>query len=409
MIYGGELLLQILRDMRQHKLRSLLAMFGVAWGTITVVLLLALGEAYHAANKTRMLDIADNSLLLLPGTTSKPYRGRPIGQSINIKAADIENLPVALPEIQHISPVLYSPTENILNYSHQQMVVAIQGVSVDYGKITKQQPQTGGRFFNPIDIQWQRAVIFLDDTVQKKLFGNASALHQTVSLNGVPLNVVGVAQAEKTGAINYGYSAYIPYTTAIQLWGDQNIRQAMIRSHHPRQIQSLQYKLTYYLSAKYHFDPTDQQAVMIVDLTQYTQFFTWFFAAIKIFLALCGAITLGIGGIGVSNMMYLIVTERTAEIGLRMALGAKPQHILWQFLLESTVIVLLGSLAGLGISLIGLQILQHLSLPEWLGTPTFSKSVFLITLIILTIIAGITGYFPARRAAALLPVEALAF
>lgn len=409
MNYFTELLRYIFRDLRSHKLRSLLAMFGIAWGTFSVVMLLAVGEAYRVENKSTLLDIAGNSLFFWPSETSKPYRGHPIGEEVQIKAADMAQLREKLPGIQWISPILYPPGDHTLSYGKQQVNIDIPGVGEDYALINKIHWQAGGRFFDRLDFVQARQVVFIGEATQKKLFGSSSPLGKQVLFDGIPFTIVGVEQEKERAFVSKQYTAYIPYSTAIKLWGDLNVRQFTITALPDQTTSAVKSRVLQYFSHKYGYDPTDERAIYFYDLSQDFQFFNWFFNAIEWFLALCGVMTLGIGGVGISNMMYLIVTERTAEIGLRMALGAQPHHILWQFLVESTVIVLLGSLIGLLLAIALLTALQHITLPSWLGTPVFSSSVFLVTTLVLLCITLIVGYFPAKRAAALLPIQALTF
>ena len=158
---------------------------------------------------------------------------------------------------------------------------------------------------------------------------------------------------------------------------------------------------------KYRFDPKDEGALRIWDTVETDRFVDWFFWGLNALLGLGGALTLGAGGIGVANVMFLIVRERTREIGVRMAVGARDRHILLQVMLEVCLIVGIGGLAGFGFSALVIYLVQALPTPEWVGSPQLSSAVGLVTLSVLSLVALCAGIFPARRAAGMDPVQAL--
>ena len=162
-----------------------------------------------------------------------------------------------------------------------------------------------------------------------------------------------------------------------------------------------------YLGYLYHFSPDDTNALMFYDTLKIFNFFNWFFVGIQLFLGLCGSLTLAVGGLGVANIMFLIVTERTKEIGLRMAVGARDSHILIQILCEALILVVLGGLFGITLSYLTVFILQFITLPAWIGKPTISLSIAFITIAVLAMIGVLAGYFPAKRASRMDPVDAL--
>ena len=180
----------------------------------------------------------------------------------------------------------------------------------------------------------------------------------------------------------------------------------------PRDIANsnqLQKAIISYFSGIFHFDPTDNSAFSFFNMNDVYEFFKWFFAGIELFLGFCGIMTLGVGGIGVANVMFLIVNERTPEIGLRRAIGATDKHILWQIMLEALIIVSFGALIGFAISGLSILLLQHINLPHWLGKPTLPLTVYIATITVLIFTALAAGYFPARKAMRMEPVTALSF
>ena len=193
------------------------------------------------------------------------------------------------------------------------------------------------------------------------------------------------------------------------MFGDDNVSSFVIMPKNPAEAGNIQNMIKRYWSRVFHFNIKDKQAIRFFDLRGAFEFFQWFFTSIQMFLGFCGLLTLAVGGISVANMMFLIVTERTPEIGLRLALGAKDSHILGQILIEAFVIVFLGGLLGFLISGAFLGVLNNIQLPSWIGKPELSWQVLLGTVIVLAVVAFLSGFFPARKASKLAPVEALSF
>lgn len=406
-MYILELSKQILREMSQKKLRSVLALFGIVWGTLAVILLLALGAGFYNASKANMHGFINGTLIFNHGVSSIPFRGIPPGNQIHIKASDVIKLAQLFPGIAGVSPIIQN--KGTVVYQNQQVSTTIQGVAANYAMISNYQTVPGGRFIDIYDVNNNRPVIYIGSDLQQTLFGNKSALGQQVTISGLPFTVIGVLQQMPDTGDWYNNIALIPYTTATELWGDTDINSFIVLPADMNNSQTLQTSIISYFSDLLGFDPSDQSAMSVFDLTQIYQFFNWFFLSIEIFLGFCGAMTLGVGGLSVANIMFLIVTERTHEIGLRMAIGARQSHIMWQIILEAAVIVLTGGIIGFILALLTVFILTHLKLPSWLGTPIISAAVVIITFFILTLTALLAGYFPARKAAKMQPVKALAF
>jgi len=406
-MYAVELIQQILRDMRQHALRSLLAMFGIIWGTVAVVMLLALGEGFYESNQKNIMRLVDNAIVIFPGVTSMPYRNFPQGRPVLMKAAQVMEIEHNVPQVKAVSPVIRNNGK--LSLGNVLLDARFLGVAPSYDELTKKEILPGGRFINQLDIEKHRKVLFLGDGAANTLFKDQTAVGKTVYLNQIPFIVIGVQKTPENTGEWHRNEAIIPYSTAIDLWGDQNIRQVLLAAKQGVPLKQFQEVVLRYFAGQYHFNPEDKMALNVFDPSETLAFVTWFFRSIEIFLGLCGAMTLAVGGIGVANIMYLIISERTKEIGLRMALGARYYHILWQIMLEALMIVLLGSLIGFLISFIGIQSLSLFTLPEWLGQPQLSVPVFIATTSVLVMVGLIAGFFPAKKAANMKPVTALAF
>jgi len=271
-------------------------------------------------------------------------------------------------------------------------------------------PEPGGRFLNPLDIDLRRRVIFLGDELAKKLFGADEAVGQTVLVDGRPFMVIGVLRPKIQSSSYQGPDAeraFIPYTSFIATWGNWNVSNLLATPEPPGASGAMKKAIYAYLGQRYRFDPSDEGALSIWDTVEMDRFLTWFFWSLKALFGLGGALTLGAGGIGVANIMFLIVRERTREIGVRLAVGARDHHILGQVVLEAVLIVGLGGLCGFLFSALAILLIQVLPMPAWLGKPELSLPVVLATFGVLSLIGLAAGLFPARRAARLDPVRAL--
>jgi putative ABC transport system permease protein len=229
-------------------------------------------------------------------------------------------------------------------------------------------------------------------------------------LNSAPFQVVGVLIG-KTQNSSYGSrdetAAFIPATTFATLFGHKYVNNMVIQGNDPRQNETLQKNILGVLAKKYRFHPDDEEAIGIWDMSEGEKLFTAFQLGFNIFLGIVGAFTLIVGGIGVSNIMNVVVEERTREVGLKMAIGAKKRFVLFQFLFETLLITLIGGAIGLLISYGIINIFPTTGIEEEIGKPTFSLEVALVTITLLGLIGFISGFGPARRASNLDPVEAL--
>lgn len=399
---------QIWHELWLRKLRSFLAIFCVAWGTLTVVMLTSLSDGFYAESKKSVMVIADGSFMFIPSQTSKAYHGFPRGQKFNIKAATIINLPKVIPHLTAASPILTSKTN--ISYRGKQLNKIVYGVSTDFIKMRRLTLVPGGRYFTRKEMANAKRVAILGDKLKNTLFGENNALGKQVLINNIPFVVIAVVDAPFKNIYNPNRSnAIIPYSTYTSLWGDKNVAMFLVLADPKFDSDEVKENVRNYLAYKYHFDKTDSGALKIFGSTDMLNFLNWFFLGIKMFLLACGALTLAVGTLGVTNIMFLIVAERTREIGLRKALGARDWHILLQILVEAKIIIGIGGFVGFMLAYLMTLILRNVKLPEWLGTPYISWSTTLITILILAIFGVLSGFFPARRAAVLDPVEALAF
>jgi len=404
----NDLFKQIFINLWAHKVRSVLALFGILWGTTTIVLLLSISNGFYAMQIKNLAFLNNATIFAWSGTTSKPFGGLPQGQKVHIQLVDFLQI------MHHISGIkLYSPVFNkttTLSYQDKTINGTIIGVAPGFDSIMQILLTPGSRFIDPLDVLQSRRVLFIDDAVCQVLFGDQNPLYKTVILNQVPFTVIGSASPNHASGIRFGENnIYLPYSTFLAINGQQDIHTLFLLPNNTADVPRIKRDLINLLAVYDHFDPTDEEALHMPDLAAQQLFVTWFFRAVEIFLICCGLLTLSVGGLGAANMMFLIVTERTREIGLRLALGAMTADVLLQFFCETGALVLLGGFSGFMLAIIILAILNHIGLPSWLGVPHISFFVFLMTIGALMAIGSLAGYFPARRAARMKVVEALAF
>jgi len=410
-VYAWELIRQFFFDLKTRKLRVFLAVSGIAWGTLSVILLLAIGNAFHRASNIAMHGMGDDIVIMWTTRTTKAFAGMNPGRAIEMKAEDVLQMGRDLPEIASLSPELTFGGRTLKVGGHR-VKAPVAGVVPEYEIMRNMIPVAGGRFIDPLDVQYRRRVIFLGNEVGEKLFDEEEAVGQTVFVDGRPFTVVGTL-AEKIQTSNYSGPdsdrAFIPYSTFISIWGNWNVSNTLLVPAIDGDAEPMKQAVYRYLGKKYHFDPTDEGALAMWDTVEMDKFMNWFFWGLQALMGLGGVLTLGAGGIGVANIMFLIVRERTREIGVRLAVGAKDWHIMGQVLLEAILIVGLGGAGGFLISAGVIGILGMIEMPDWIAQPKLAPMVGAVTIAILAAVGLAAGLFPARRASRLDPVQALEF
>jgi putative ABC transport system permease protein len=271
-------------------------------------------------------------------------------------------------------------------------------------------PDAGGRYVNDLDLDRRRRVVFLGDKLKQDLFGESEAVGRTVMIDNVPFLVVGVLQKKAQDSSYRGRDqdmAFIPDTTFKGLFGARYVDNFVFQARHPSLVPEVKKAVYAVLGRRLKFDAADKEAVGMWDTTEGDKFLSVFFLTFRTFLGVIGSFTLMVGGLGVSNIMYVVVEERTREIGIKLAVGAKPRFIQTQFLLETLTLTALGGLLGFLVTLGVLFVFPYLKLDDYVGTPEASPMVVLTTAALLGLIGLVAGYFPARRASLLDPVVAL--
>jgi putative ABC transport system permease protein len=318
-------------------------------------------------------------------------------------------LKTQVPEIARISPE-YSSRDFPIRVGENRINTATAGVYPIYGEMRNIIPEPGGRFINDLDMADRKRVIVLGDEVKRLLFDEGQAIGSLVYLGEVPFVVIGVMQ-KKTQNSSYNRRdqdrVFIPASTFSSLYGVTTLSNIIYIPHDPTRSEEVNNRVREVLGKRYKFDPADRDAVWIWDTAEFDTFLFYFFLGFNIFMGLIGSFTLAVGGIGVANIMYIVVQERIKEIGVKRAVGARKSTILFQFFTETFFIILLGSSVGFLVALGITQVLQYIPIKDFVGTPVISLPVVLATSGILAVIGLAAGLLPARRAANLNVVDCL--
>ena len=403
-----DVLKQLARDLKAEKLRTFLTVFGIVWGTVAISLMLAFGTGLHKQLIKSTAGLGDRIVIAWPGLTSIPYEG--LGKGRKIRITD-DDLSVVRSNIEGLKAISAEYQTNMkVEYGTKTLSVDTSGVAPDFGSMRNLIPQSGGRFINAIDVNELRRTAFLGDKLAKDIFGTTSPVGKTITVNQSPFLIVGVL-LEKDQDSSYSgrdnEKMFIPSTTYRALNGDKYIGNFVFQAFTAGETKAVTQRISAALGKRLRFDAKDKEALSMWDTTEQFVFFDTFMLAFNAFLGIIGVLTLVVGGIGVSNIMNVVVEERTREIGIKMALGAKQRYILTQFLIETMLVTLLGGIVGFAISLTVCAVFPKLGLSEYVGDPVVSPLVALLTSLALGLVGLVAGYFPARDAARLDPVVAM--
>ncbi len=410
------LLEELWGDLRVQKTRALLTMFAVTWGTIAVVLMLAFGEGLKRSVVRGMLGMGGQMFILYGGQTSMPYEGLPKGRPVELTEGDLGLLTLSIPEIDLVS-ASYGRPGSSLKTAAVSTTTMMEGVDPGFEELRHMYPAAGGRFLNAMDVAQRRRVLFLGDSIARRLFPGREPVGETVFVDAVPFTVVGVMLTKVQTSSNNGPDAdraVIPSSTFRTLYGNRDVSHLIVRPRDAREAESVKRRIYQVLGSRYKFDPADTRAVDMWDFFEEEKQTRLITGGIQVFLGIVGVLTLLVAGVGVANIMYVVVRERTREIGIKMAVGARKHHIMAQFVFESVAICLVGGLLGLAFStalVVGVDSIPdrgNEALP-FLANPKLSAPIALGTVAILTAIGLVAGLFPARRAAGLDPVESLRY
>jgi putative ABC transport system permease protein len=401
--------IQFLNDLRYQKLRAFLTLFGLVWGTTAILTLIAISDAQKRNMLLQLKSIGENVVMIWPGRTTLPYKGFGRGRRVRFYPEDVQRLRESVPGIDLISGEISMWDEVSARYKKVEDGINLAGVEPDWGELRNIYPAENGRFIQPTDIVQKRRVVFIGNELKETFFGSEDAIGKLMYINKIPFQVIGVMQPKYEQSRHMGKDsrkAFIPLSTLILMLNKTRLESI---SYRPKNVLEGDFvlaniKTTIAQLRSYH--PDDKNALHIWDTGDHGKWIANFAIGIQLFFGIVGLFTVIVAGIGVANIMNVIVEERTREIGIKMALGMKRRIILIQFMFETFLMTFLGGCIGLGVSMMICYFLGRAEL-ENIGKPYVTVDAALIAVSILGTVAFVAGVFPARRAATLEPVEAL--
>jgi len=401
----------LVRDLVRQPLRTALTLSGVVWGTFSVILLVAFGESLGKAQVKRFHGMGNGIVLMFPSRTTLPYQGFQKGKPVRVTPEQAEALTDKVAGIELLSPEFVQSRR--IRYGRQEFMNTVRGVNPSFERMRNTVPAKG-RFIDPLDMTERRRVCFIGNVLATDLFAEEDPLGKRVLIEGVPFTVVGV-MVKKEQNSNYNGQrdencAFIPWTTYTALYGDKFVSNVIFRPLDLGRSAEVTQGIKEHLSKLIGFDPKDPDAIGVWDTLEFEKTFTTFFLAFNIFMGVIGSFTLLVGGVGVASIMMVVVEERTREIGIKLAVGARRRTILVQFFGESLVIMLLGGLVGFALSALVVRFVQTLPAEQlviFVGVPRMSPLVIASAILILLAIGTVAGMIPARNAASTNPIQAL--
>src|SRR5215471_4916723 len=413
----GDLIRDVFRTLWAHKLRTFLTMFGIAWGIVSIVLMVAAGEGLRKGQEDQSRNLGKDIMIVFHGRTSLQAGGTRAGRVVRWDDKDVEAVESEGTDCQYAIPELEQ--EDVRTHSnYNNAAFLVTGSYPEFGYIRSLNVGLG-RFYDREDEREGRRVAFLGSDAAKQLFPEGrNPIGQNVYLDEIPYLVVGVMEKKKQDSSYDGWDVnkvFVPFSAMRRDFPDKppgtahTFDQLLVTPKSVEQHEACKHQLRSALARMHGYDPMDKEACPIWDTVQEAQAFRKMTDGMKYFLGAVGIVTLLLGGLGVMNVMMVAVRERTREIGVRKAVGARAQTILEQFFFEALIIAFLSGAIGLGFAYGFCALVNLLPMPDYFAglLPTWKSGIAATAL--LGTIAVLAALYPARRAASVDPIEALRY